>query len=357
MIWQQSSIENIVNDRIPHRNWNRSLSEAHSLMMASSPGEVVCLTGPSRCGKSRLITELSKLMSGSYAQDEEIMPCATVLATNCNVRGSFSTKAFTIKGLEAIRHPIYGINSDDDEWGVKRLALLQKTSEGVLRPALESGLELRKTKYLFIDEAQHIMHVQGGDTSAAAILDSWKCLAQEAGVVLVLVGAYPLLDVLRLSPHLLGRKHQVHLPRYHENRGDIMAFRQIVDTYCELITMPSKTRALSEWNEVLYRGSLGCIGLLQSWLRRALAHSMANNAKMLRKEDLFATRLSQKEIKSIYAEIAHGEKALETEKEQAVPKDEAANSVASITDTAPKKKKKSKPFQKNPRRYPVGGRK
>lgn len=350
MNWSKQSIDNISLESIPHRNWKRALSEAYSLMLASNPGDVICITGPSRGGKTRLISELSNLMSGGELTENGVMPCVTILAENCSVRGSFSTKAFTIRGLEEVQHPIYGINKAGDAWGVTRYALLQKTSEGVLRPALETALKLRKTKYLFIDEAQHIMHAQGSTQGAAAILDSWKCLAQTAGIVLVLVGAYPLLNVLRLSPHLLGRKHQVHLPRYHENRGDIIAFREIVDTYSELIVMPKKVRALNEWSETLYRGSLGCIGLLQSWLRRAIANADANNASALRKEDLFSTRTPRVEFLSILEEIAAGETALE------LIKDSPAAPINPSSKNSPSTGKKTKPFRKKPRRYPVGGR-
>ena len=351
MNWTKQSIDNISLESIPHRNWNRALSEAYSLMLASMPGDVLCITGPSRAGKSRLISELSGLMSGEAPREDGTMPCVTILAENCSVRGAFSTKAFTIRGLEAVKHPIYGVNESGDNWGVIRYALLQKTAEGVLRPALETALKLRKTKYLFIDEAQHIIHAQSSDKGAAAILDSWKCLAQAAGIVLVLVGAYPLLNVLRLSPHLLGRKHQVHLPRYHENRGDIIAFREIVDTYSELIVMPRKARALSEWSETLYRGSLGCIGLLQAWLRRAIANADANKASVLRKEDIFSTRIPRSEFITILEEIAAGEAALEQVNESPEPPNDEPN-AASPRPAG----KKAKPFRKKPRRYAVGGR-
>ena len=71
---------------------------------------------------------------------------------------------------------------------------------------------------------QHILRFYGGLKAAAAFLDSLKSLAQDTKIILVLVGAYPILDALNLSPHLLGREDPIHFPRYSINKEDIVVF-------------------------------------------------------------------------------------------------------------------------------------
>lgn len=62
-------------------------------------------------------------------------------------------------------------------------------------------------------------------------MDSWKCLAQTCGLVLVVVGAYPILELLQHSPHMLGRKKQIHLQRYGTHPDDLVEFAKIIQAF------------------------------------------------------------------------------------------------------------------------------
>ena len=98
MHWAYKSITNIKELYLPHRNWNNALSYAHAMLIASSPGEVVCITGPSRAGKTRLINSLEKLLvPRDDFKEFGLMPVVKILATNCSVRGAYSSKAFTLR--------------------------------------------------------------------------------------------------------------------------------------------------------------------------------------------------------------------------------------------------------------------
>lgn len=355
MFWTDIATKQIKEMRIPHRNYERALSDAMSALIACAPGEVMCITGPSRVGKSRLAEDLAKLITGGQPISDGVMPVVSIRATNCSVGGSFSTKSFTLRALAAVQHPFYGVGRGDDVWETDRFRLIERTPEGVLRPAFEHALVQRKTRYFFIDEAHHIRYARGGDWGAAAILDSWKCLAGDADIVLVLIGAYPLLNVLRLCPHLLGRKHQVHFPRYYPTRDDLLAFEQILEAYSEVLRLPSGVRSLREWNELLYPDSLGCIGLIEGWLREGLATTRSRNDKTLTKEHLQASRKALHDRVEIAGEIAQGEEALNAGPEGDIEIEK--ENGAGKTEATPKKPKRTrKPFQKKPRRYAVGGR-
>lgn len=349
MSWPFEAIQKIKYMKISHRNWRFALNDAFALLIASAEGEVVTITGPSRGGKSRLIEELMQSIVGAEHDVESgIMPVINILATNCSVRGSFSTKAFTIRALEAIEHPIYGIAHADFEKEVKRQKLLERTSESVLRPALESAIKMRRTRYVFIDEAQHIQFAQKGTKDATAILESWKCLAQSTGTTLILVGAYPLLNITKLCTHMLGRKHQVHLPRYRYETNDLMAFSEIVDMYNDLIVLPADVPSLDHWLEYLYEGSMGCIGLLEVWLRDALALVISYGSDELSLEHIQMARRPAAEEKEIATEIEMGEKVLLCQTSEL--RDEDHNVVEFVG------KHISKPFQRNPKRYGIGAR-
>lgn len=348
--WTNAAIAEIKKLRIPHRNYERALSEALASLVAAAPGEVVCITGPSRVGKSRLASELARLVVGDLrVLDNGIMPVVSVLASNCTNRGVFRTKNFAVHCLEAIQHPIFGVTKPDDPWDLARTRLLENTAESSLIDAFRKALKNRKTIYLFIDETQHVRYALGGDWEAAAILDSWKSLAADAQVVLVLIGAYPLVDVLRLCPHLLGRKHQIHFPRYALTEEDLLVYNQILDAYTSIIRLPSDVRSLSIWNDLLYPDSLGCIGLLEGWLRNALAKAQASSADYLTKQHFLDSRKPHGDLREIAAEISAGEKSLKSP-------DETPEAPVRTEESARPVKPSQKPFKKKPRRYPIGGR-
>lgn len=350
MSWAKESISIIARKRIPHRNWTNALSETFSALNAATPGEVVCITGPSRAGKSRLTDELIDMINPPVAsRDEGIMPAVPVLATNCSVNGSFSTKSFTLRILKALDHPFYSVGSNGDDWDVEVLKRLDRTPEAVLRVALEQSLNMRKVKYLFIDEAQHVMYARGKVT-AEAILQSLKCLAQSEGTVLVLVGAYPLLEVFSKAPHMVGRKHQIHLPRYYNRIEDIRAFDQILREYSKDIILPRNVSSLCAWNELLYGETMGCIGLLSKWLRRALSLVDARGDEELTFDHILESRMSAIDLEAIADEIVKGEEMLRPKETNVVkfkPKSK---------DNSKKKKSKRKAFQKKPKRYSIDGR-
>lgn len=345
MHWANKSISKIKELHLSHRNWNRALSQAHAMLISSSAGEVVCITGPSRGGKSRLVDELEKLLiCGADLTNSDYMTVVKILATNCSVGGTFSSKAFTLRALDAVKHPFYSDNNlDDADWGANFYKQLGRTPETVLRPALEAAIKNRKTKYIFIDEAQHVLHSRGGKKDAAAILDSWKCLAQSTGVVLVLVGAYPLLDAMALSPHMVGRKHQVHIPRYLYVKDDLKSFLGLLNSYSKLVKLEPGVNSLQAFANYLYEGSLGCIGLLEAWIREALSYAMANNDEYLVLDHFVMSCKVDKDRRMVAAEIKNGEEFLLIEKN--------TNTKDSVNKPKSKKGKKKKAFVKNPKRH------
>jgi len=282
------------------------------------------------------------------------MPIVNILATNCSVGGTFSSKAFTLRALDAINHPFYSYNSSNHEdWGADFLKQLGRTPETVLRPALEHALINRRTKYLFIDEAQHVLYSRGGKKDAEAILSSWKCLAQSAGLVLVLVGAYPLLDAIALCPHMIGRKHQIQLSRYRYNEPDLEAFLSIINSYSEVVTLQSEIESLSEYADFLYEGSLGCIGLLESWIREALAFVIALDDPYLKLKHFNMSKKVDDDRKMVAAEIQNGEKFLEVNDKSSL---QVVKTEPESTKPIPPKRSKRKPFEKKPCRHKIKGR-
>lgn len=349
--WTVAAAEAVKQQRIPHRNYDRAVSEAFSSIVACEPGEVVCITGPSRVGKSKCIEDVIEALVGTPKHFKEgHMPAITVAADNDASHGYFSTKTFVRKGLMAIQHPFYSGSTKDDLWGQKQDRLVENTAEGILKRGFKTGLVLRGVKYLFIDEAQHVGYAKGGNRTAAAILDSWKCLAAETGVVLILVGAYPLLDVLKQSPHMLGRAQVIHFRRYDRTSiEDIKAHDRFLKTHSQCLRLKGAT-TLSEWAEFLIEGNLGCAGLQTRWTRAALGCAEATHSEYLELEHYKQTLRSIDERRTVLQEILIGEEALRSELDSKKYVDEKADSKP------PASNPKRVPFEAKPARHLRGGR-
>lgn len=339
--------------KINHRNWRIAYAEFFAILSMAEPGEVVCLTGPSRAGKSKLAISVSRILEGDNKFEETgLMNVVMVSAANAGPNGTFSTKSFIQRLLSVIQHPILSIGDAglDDEFVLNKM---DRSTEATLRLALERALVARKVRYLIIDEGQHARYATRGAQAPHAVMDSWKCLAESAGVVLVMIGAYPILDIIRFSPHLIGRKHQVHLPRYRFEEEDIREFVMIIKSYEEIMHLDPTLKNLWENYEMLYEGTFGCIGLLRGWLARASAIASINGHGVT-KALLQKTMLSESDLNAIAEEIIDGENLLTSKKGSKRNKSSSRNKRNSIKKSS--KKSNAKPFQKKPKRYKPGHR-
>ena len=164
-----------------------------------------------------------------------------------------------------------------------------------------------------MDETQHIYYATKGAQAPSAIMDSHKCLAEDSGVVLVYIGAYPILDIIEKSKHLTGRKHDIHFTRYFSNDDDLHEFAKILLAYEEIMELHAEIPSLVEHIKMLHVGSLGCIGLLSAWLKRASAFALASNQKVTVKL-LKETALSNSTLDGLASEIYIGEEKMFADK-------------------------------------------
>lgn len=352
----------IKNLKIQHPIWAQTLELCYANVALAEPSEVVSVIGPSRVGKSRLSQAVRGLLNppGVSIDDQRSLSIG-VRASNCSTDGAFSTKAFAQKTVAAINHPIMeGLISD----GLSKKS--RGPSEANMWVALERGLPAACKRYMFVDEAQNIMRARGKG-SPGAILDAWKCFAEETQIVLVLTGTYSILDAIKQAPHVIGRQGEMHFPRYQVTREGLRGFLNILRTYEKYLPIDKSMGALDDHIKLLYGGSLGCIGHLNRWFRNALTRCVVMKSDITL-EILHASRVSDRNIRELSENIRLGEELMEISEMFSSPKPseqefsdpvndfETQNQEASVEQQITKKSQGQKPYSCKAKRRKAGDR-
>ena len=247
---------------------------------------------------------------------------------------------------------------------------LDGNSLSALRQALESCLRHRKTRFLVIDEAQYLLFIR--DNHLAHQLETIKSLAEEAGVVIILVGTYQLLEVQNQSAQLVRRSQVITFSRYYDDEeGDVRDFAEAAFNLYDKIPINKKLDVETSIR-FLYKQSSGCVGILKDWFTATLSACIRENQEF-NLAQLKATARANKDLLTILREAMDGEKRSrdmsDDEYEVAVLKLKAELGVANPSGRADKRenaaagaqnKKTNKTMKSNrvgkrlPKRDPVG---
>lgn len=333
---------------IPHRNWETALQELFAAIVCAKPGELIELVGPSRAGKSYLVETVQNYLIDKETISEGEQPIVTVLAGNDGHQGSFDSKEFALGLLEAINHPLYSqiANIYDEE---ERKALYNRTSESLLKRVFISGIRSRRTRYLFIDEAQLVRFATKMAKAPTAIVESWKAMAEAVGFVLIVIGSYSLIPIIQRSPHLLARMEQIHFPRYQWTEDESIIFAEIVATYGERISSKGIAHDLMNNIQMLYRATFGCVGLLNRLLRTASTRALLRGCP-INSELIHEVMLSSKDLEIFSMECLEGESLLVKETFNP-PEDKPPKEPKTRAN-----KKNRRPFQRKPENMQKGHR-
>ena len=135
-------------------------------------------------------------------------------------------------------------------------------------------------EWLFIDEAVALVK-SGRGRVLRDPLDVLRNLAARGDFKVVLVSTPRILPSLQLSGELARRAGEVFFPRYGSGRGEFKSFCRVLTTLMEVLPKSSRLRPEPEQLRLFQAGSLGCVGHLADWFRRALARCAESRADTL----------------------------------------------------------------------------
>lgn len=310
--------------RIKHTRIRQVMEELDSLIYPHSQDSILMVCGPTGAGKSALALQMVKAeterSAAAMQADAGIIPAVYVEA-RASGEDDFSWRLFYQSVLEQLQTDLdmpkydFGVDAATGRM-VSSRSPKDRTLAG-LRTAVERALRHRKTKFLVIDEAAHMIH-QTRRGRLEIQLDTLKSLANQAGVQIVMVGSYDLFQLMSLSGQLARRTHVLHLARYRQdNDEDRRAFLGCVQKFQEAAA-PLWGQSLMPYADVLHENTLGCIGTLNAVLTRAVRLAQCKGGWSL--EHLRTALLSQLQRQQILEEILEGESAINPGLTRVMPK-------------------------------------
>jgi hypothetical protein len=288
------------------------------LMNLQQPTDICVLfvVGPAGVGKTTLRLRTEKLlMEGALASMNSNIcqiPVAGIEAI-ANEAGKFNYKDYYLRVLESLEKiSLNSITTNSTSNYQKYANTLSATyfaskSSDTVRRALEQSMRHHQLTALMIDEAQHLLMVAGGKQMLHQM--NWiKSIANVTGVVHILFGTYDLLNCCHLSGQVSRRSDDIHLPRYStDNKEDIAEFMRVLRTFQAHLPLVEEP-CLVEQYEYFLDYSVGSVGLLKTWLTKALRNALAENATTLNAKYIQQNEYSKARRQQIQQEAQAGEK-------------------------------------------------
>jgi energy-coupling factor transporter ATP-binding protein EcfA2 len=282
---------------------------------AKAAPRVIIFTGPTGVGKSTLLKAACNRLIEQYRPqmeaESDFVPVVTISAVPPN-GNSFSWKDFYIRLLTGQHEPL-----------VDRKLLLPKqasflpdhplrastmdhTAADALRRSVEEYCRLRRTKYLIVDEAHHMLLVNGRQRLECQF-ECLKSLTIQTGVIILLTGTYHLLDILEQSGQLTRRSQVVNFARYDKrNSEDRKNFLKVLG-YLETELSKYVPTRLVEAAEYFYQKCAGCIGILKEWLMRCLEQAIEEKIPLIDMKFAEGLALTNRGLETIVEEACLGE--------------------------------------------------
>ena len=272
------ALERIGVAPVRHASFQAASDDLHEALQCHS---LAWLMGPSGVGKTLLARTFVRDFVDRTRSDHAPIPALLVTAPAAH-RGVFSWKDFFILVLSALHDPLPDCKIDHvataDALARGAVSRSARSTEAALERAVCLAARDNGLRYLLVDEA--LAFVQAGRARGLRHqLDVLRNLADNGRISLVLISTPRILASRDLSPELARRTTDVVFPRYacvgDRRRSELRAFGRAVATFFDMLPAEAVFRPTAQHIKHLHAGSLGCVGLLSQWLRRAVRRCLS----------------------------------------------------------------------------------
>jgi len=296
--------------RVTHPKLEGVISDLSPLLMPHSESNIVCIVGATGTGKTTLgkfaLQRLFEGYAGLIQSDVSAIPVV-------HVEAQAPVKQKQKQGLEGLfrdlqsklQDPAPGRKSFLEERDGRMTLNSTGTEDDRLLESVRNLLTYRQTRVWVIDEAYQLLKLADYES----VMDVLKSLSNTTQTKIVLIGSFDLYSLVGGHAQVARRSNIINFDRYHiDNPHDGAAFREIIELLQAKWPCTEVPQFVDIWDSLLEL-TLGCVGLLKSFLLDASAHQLTNHG-------VWKPEFLQKAAKSIAlrnvikAEIDQGEAML-----------------------------------------------
>ncbi len=300
---------------VGHSHLIQALKEIEDAMDNHDDTHIALVLGCTGSGKTTLIKKiLQKVITARQAEaevDKTMIPIVSFEAIGPE-SGSVNMKVFMKSYLKGLKEPlinekdgsIWEVTEDEphsyDPW---------RDSFYDLEDSAVTAVRYRRPVAIIIDEAHLLTKV----TSAKRLQDHLnvlKTIANKTQTLHILVGTYELLPFRNLSGQLSRRSVDVHLRRYrYEVEKEFTIFKNVIHTFEAHMPLWEESHLIKH-ADFLYERSIGCVGILKVWLKKAFKRTLKNNLERITFQNLEATAHTVAQCQKMATEALEGESQL-----------------------------------------------
>jgi DNA polymerase III delta prime subunit len=286
----------------------------------SQPGSIILVSGPAGVGKTTLLERVEKHLIeeslGELEDDRGRIPAALIEVVAPDT-GNFSWLDYYERFLKLLNEPLINRKIETRPAAPeehRRHPVGRARTGRALRVAVEEALRHRRLSAVLMDEAQHLATISSG-RKLFDQLNAIKSLANMTGTTHVLAGVYDLLRFRNLSGQLSRRSIDVHFRRYNaELPEERQAFINVLYTFQHHLPLAETPDLVADW-DYFYERTIGCVGILKSWLLMALIEALKTGKKGLPHKIIEQRALPVSQCNTLLAEAVEGERALRDNEE------------------------------------------
>lgn len=327
--------------------------------------QALCVFGPTGVGKTTMQSYLNDVLIRKQENGwrKDCSPPVLVEAP-AQINGKFSWRALTVNILEALGETDIASKVDLDamEEGIKKgleCRIRSRLDMSQLEKLVRDRIKALRPICIFVDEGQHIVERLSisAQIGNANILKHW---ANTMDTKFIVFGTHEAQGLLNQNEQLSRRVAPIYFPRYRISEPD--EYEQFFYFYGNLVKELDLQLepAIHQDFRFIYNYSLGCPGILVTWLHECIAYCIDKNIKKLTKAILQKHRISTDRLKTMEQAIKNFEAYYESTRTEFDPStvyaDDFGQQDLGLAPVRPSKTltpKNKKRIQQKPRSYPV----